>query len=56
MPLDTERVKSYLGALESVTLTDYVTYAATEEEVAACGLTNPDLTVEVTYVPVLLPK
>lgn len=51
MPLDTERVKSYLGALESVTLTDYVTYAATEEEVAACGLTNPDLTVEVTYVP-----
>lgn len=48
-PLDTQRVESYLGSLESLQLTDYITYNAAEEDLASWGLDSPELTVSVTY-------
>ena len=49
LPLDTSNVSSYLAALDGLTLTDYVTYNATDDELAAYGLDDPTLTVTVTY-------
>lgn len=49
--LDTNRVKSWLGSLEELNLTDYATYHATEEELAAFGLDSPELSVTVDYQP-----
>ncbi len=49
VPLDTGRVEDYLDAIQSLDLTNYVTYNATEEELSACGLDNPELTVEIDY-------
>lgn len=48
-PLDTARVDSYLSDISNLALSDYVTYNATEEELAAYGLDDPDLTVSVDY-------
>lgn len=48
-PLDTSRVDDYLGEISSLALTDYVTYNATEEELASYGLDSPELTVTVNY-------
>lgn len=48
-PLDTDRVKSYLSTIEALTLSSYVTYNATEEELNAYGLTEPELSVEIHY-------
>lgn len=49
LPLDTDRVEDYLSTLRYLDLTDYVTYNATEEELADCGLDAPELTVELAY-------
>ena len=49
VPLDTDRVESYLENLTTLSLTDYVTYNVTEEELASYGLDDPELTVEVDY-------
>ena len=49
LPLDIDRVEDYLDTLRYLDLTDYVTYNATEEELADCGLDAPELTVELTY-------
>ena len=49
VPLDTDRVEAYLSAMESLDLTNYVTYNATEEEVQNCGLDDPEATVQVDY-------
>jgi len=51
LPLDTSRVSSYLNAISSMSLTNYVTYNATEEELRTYGLDSPDLTVTVDYAP-----
>ena len=48
LPLDTDRVEDWLDRFESLSLTDYVTYNVTDEELAAYGLDEPDLTVTVT--------
>ncbi len=48
-PLDTSRVESYLSSLSGLLLTEYVTYNATEEELAAYGLADPALTVSLVY-------
>ena len=48
-PLDAALVEDYLLSITSLDLTDYVTYNATEEEIAACGLDDPELTVAVDY-------
>ena len=49
LPLDTGKVEDYLESLHALELTDYVTYNATEEELRACGLDSPELTVTVRY-------
>ena len=51
LALDTSNVKSYLNTISDLDLTDYVTYNATEEELAGYGLDNPELTVTVQYTP-----
>lgn len=48
-PLDTSRVRSYLGSLEDLSLTNYATYHATDEELASFGMDDPELTVTVNY-------
>ena len=49
LPLDTGRVEDYLSALSALGLTNYVTYNATQEELAQYGLDDPELTVAVDY-------
>lgn len=49
LPLDTDRVESYAAAISALDLTDYVTYKATDETLAAYGLDSPELTVTVSY-------
>lgn len=48
-PLDTDAVTEYLNTVMSLELLSYATYNATEEELAACGLDAPHLTVTVNY-------
>lgn len=48
-PLDTSLVSSYLTTLKGVSLTNFVTYNATADELTAYGMDNPMLTVEVRY-------
>ena len=50
-PLDTDLVDSYLNSISNLSLTDYVTYNATGEELASYGLDDPELTVTVQYTP-----
>ena len=49
LPLDTGRVEDYLSDLATLGLTNYVTYNATQEELAQYGLDDPELTVAVDY-------
>lgn len=49
LPLDTDAVTDYLNTITKLTLLDYVTYNATEEELASFGLDEPELTVTVSY-------
>lgn len=49
LPLDTSAVKIYLNTLIGLDLSEYVTYNATAEELASCGLDTPELTVTVDY-------
>ena len=49
LPLDTERVQSYLDSITDAVLTDYVTYNATEEELQSYGLDSPELTISLNY-------
>ena len=42
-------MEDYLYTISNLDLTDYVSYNATEEEIADCGLDDPDLTVQVAY-------
>lgn len=49
LPLDTDKVEGYLQDIRFMDLGTYVSYNATEEEIAACGLDDPELTVTVDY-------
>lgn len=49
LPLDTGRVESYLGSLQYLDLTDYVTYKVTDDQLADYGLDDPELTVSLAY-------
>lgn len=49
LPLDTSTVNDYLGIISELRLTDYVTYDASESELKAYGLDQPDLTVTARY-------
>lgn len=48
-PLDTSLVKSYLQKISALSLSDYVSYNVTEEELQAYGLAEPELSVTVDY-------
>lgn len=49
LPLSSTRTEGYLNTLRFLSLTNYVNYKVTEEELAQYGLDTPDLTVTVTY-------
>lgn len=49
--LDTDRVKAFVKNLQNTSLTDYVTYNATREDLESCYLASPARTVTLTYVP-----
>lgn len=48
-PLDTDNVDSFLNAIRSLSLTNYVSYNVTDDELAAFGLNAPELTVRLAY-------
>ena len=47
VPVDPETISSYLDMIESLSLSNFVTYDVTEEELAAYGLKEPELSVTV---------
>jgi len=49
LPLDKDRVDSYLRNIRYLDLTNYVTYNVTNEELKTYGLDEPELTVTVNY-------
>lgn len=49
LPLDTAKVENYLQTITNLTLTNYVSYNVTEEELQAYALTAPALTVTVDF-------
>lgn len=49
LPLDTDRIGSYLESLTTLYLDNYMTYNVTDEELAAYGLDAPELTITVDY-------
>ena len=51
LPLDTDRVDSYLRKISNLNPTNYVTYNVTDEELTTYGLDAPELTVTVEYTP-----
>ena len=50
-PLDTNLVKTYLNNVNALNLGTYVTYNATDEELAKYGLDEPQYNLEVKYTP-----
>lgn len=48
-PLDTDNVEDYLYTIRSLSLTDYISYNVTDEELTAFGLNAPELTVRLAY-------
>lgn len=48
-PLDASLVSGYLQTLGGLSLTEYVSYNATEEEIKDCGLDAPDLSITLNY-------
>ncbi len=49
VPLDTAKVRKYLNTVTALDLMNYVTYNATEEELASYGLDEPMLSVSIQY-------
>ncbi|MDO4281908.1 MAG: DUF4340 domain-containing protein [Peptococcaceae bacterium] len=49
LPLDTARVQSYLNVIAELSLDDYVTYKATDDDLATYGLDDPVLSAEISY-------
>lgn len=49
LPLDTDKVEGYLQDIRFMDLGTYVSYNATDEEISACGLDDPELTITVDY-------
>lgn len=50
LPLDTSRVNEYLNVIKNLGLKDYVAYNAAEDDLAAYGLDNPELSVSIDYM------
>lgn len=49
VPLDTSKVRKYLNTVTALDLSNYVTYNATEEELATYGMDEPMLSVAIQY-------
>ena len=49
LPLDTDTVEGYLSTIGGLSLTNYVSYNVTEEELETYGLNDPELTVTIQY-------
>lgn len=49
LPLDPDKVSSYLQSIRFLDTTSYLTYNATEDDLASCGLDDPELTITVDY-------
>lgn len=49
VPLDTDRVESYLDTISSLKLNSYVTYNASADELQEMGLATPELSVALNY-------
>ena len=47
--LDTTSVDSYVSLISALELADYYTYDATDDDIAAAGLDEPELTVTIDY-------
>ena len=47
--LDSERVNSYLSNLQYMSLTDYMTYSASDGDLSTYGMDSPELNIAVTY-------
>lgn len=50
VPLDTDAVEDYCGAIETLDLSEYASYNVTDEELKDWGLDSPELTVALNYV------
>ena len=48
-PLDTDNVDTFLSAIQSLSLTNYVSYNVTDGELATFGLDDPELTIKMEY-------
>ncbi len=48
-PLDPDKVNSYVTYISALELGEYYTYNAGDEEIADCGLDEPELTVYIEY-------
>ncbi len=48
-PLDTDNVDTFLSEIKWLSLTNYVSYNVTEEELADFGLDDPELTIGIEY-------
>lgn len=49
LPLDTQRVESYLDTITYLGLSEYATYNATQEELESYGLDTPELSIQAEY-------
>lgn len=49
LPLDTERVKDYLGTIKNLNLKEYVTYNASEQEIKEYGMDAPEMTIRLDH-------
>jgi hypothetical protein len=49
LPLDTDNVSAYLRKLTYLSLSDYATYKATADDLVSYGLSNPELSLVITY-------
>lgn len=49
LPLDTSAVENYLTAISNLGVNNYVSYQATEDELTAYGLDDPELQTTITY-------
>lgn len=49
LPLDTDTIEEYFSSIENLSLRNYKTYHATEEELEEYGLDDPELTTTIQY-------
>jgi hypothetical protein len=49
LPLDTDNVSSYLRKLYYLSLSDYVTYNASSDDLVSYGLSSPELSLVISY-------